>query len=129
MHSGDCYCTCPHGKSGDRCQFSTPYVRLDILLGGETEDSFSYEKSLFVVQGIAVLAEVAVTAIEIDTIKNADGLRRAQAINMVTRVQTQNAREAQRMAQKLTDGLLDNRLSANIANASDASAVNTSAHI
>lgn len=123
MYSGDCYCTCPNGKSGKMCQNSKPYARLDILLDGETEDSFSYEKTLFVIEGIANLAEVEVTIIEIDTIKNNDGLRRAQAINMVTRVVTQTTREAQRMAQKLTDGLLDGRLSANIANASGASGV------
>jgi hypothetical protein len=80
---GDCHCSCPYQRTGVDCGVQRPHVRLDLRIGGETEESFTKEKANFVNLGTANLTKVNVEDIEIDTIKNFPTHRRATSINMV----------------------------------------------
>jgi len=82
--SGDCHCSCPYTRTGRRCESKGAHVRLALVLLGESQDSFTYEKTRSVIQGLSELTLIAPEKIEVDTIKALDPQRRAQSINMVT---------------------------------------------
>jgi len=81
---GDCHCSCPYTRTGRRCESTSAHVRLALVLAGESQDSFTYEKTRSVIQGLSDLTLIASEKIEVDTIKALDPQRRAQSIDMVT---------------------------------------------
>jgi len=113
---GDCFCSCPHGRTGDRCQVPGAYAQVHLIFPGENDASFTYEKIQYVKRATADIAEVQVVNIELDTLLAiANSARRSSSINIVMRVLSPTAREASRLAQKLDAGLKDGRLMRSIA--------------